>query len=144
MKYLAQDIAHLESLEQAGSISPSMVAGTASLPKDGTSIAHQPTFMPPSTFATAKTAIEPASSSTVVPVSAIAAFKRCNRFKYGKRYQCYYPGCTFRRTTLEELQCHLSPKATVHPRTRWGRSKAIEIYVEDPNKSTIPINHYQV
>lgn len=143
LEHLAQDIAHLESFEQAGSISPSMVAAATSPPKDGISIAPQPTFMPPA-FATAKTAIKPASSSTVVPVSAAAAFKRCSRFKYGKRYQCYYLGCTLSRTALEELQRHFNPKATVYPGTRWDCSTATEIYIEDPNMSTILINHYQV
>ena len=59
------------------------------------------------------------------------------RFKFGKRYACYYPGCKFSRTTLAELGRHFSSKVSAHPGIPWDKKLAVEIYMEDPDTSML-------
>ena len=72
---------------------------------------------------------------TTTPTSFIPRFSA--RFKFGKRYACYYPGCKFSRTTLAELGRHFSSKISAHPGTLWDERLAVEIYMEDPKTSML-------
>lgn len=74
-------------------------------------------------------------ASTTTPTTFIPRISA--RFKFGRRYACYYPGCKFSRATLAELGRHFSSKVSAHPGTPWDKKLAVEIYMEDPNTSML-------